>query len=82
MTKVVKSDQTKNGLSQAVVTGVVLAVTTIPAFAAVPEAPDVSDVVTYIGYAVGAVVAVGSAKMLPAAAMWLYSSLVGMVRRG
>lgn len=51
------------------------------AFAA-PAAPDVTDVVTYIGYAVAAITAIGVAKMIPAAAMWLYSSLTGMVKRG
>lgn len=52
------------------------------AFAADPGAPDVTDVVTYIGYAVAAITAIGVAKMIPAAAMWLYSSLTGMVKRG
>lgn len=53
------------------------------AFAAeVPAAPDVANVVTYIGYAVAAITAIGVAKMIPAAAMWLYSSLTGMVKRG
>lgn len=83
MTKVVKSDQTKNGrFSQAVATGVVLAITAVPALADVPQAPDVSDIVTYIGYAVAAITAIGVAKMIPAAAMWLYSSLTSMVKRG
>ena len=45
-------------------------------------APDVTNVVTYIGYAVAAITAIGVAKMIPAAAMWLYSSLTGMVKRG
>lgn len=53
-----------------------------PAMADVPTAPDVSNVVTYIGYAVAAITAIGVAKMIPAAAMWLYSSLTGMVKRG
>ena len=52
------------------------------AFAADPGAPDVTDVVTYIGYAVAAITAIGVAKMIPAVAMWLYSSLTGMVKRG
>ena len=52
------------------------------AFAEVPAAPDVANVVTYIGYAVAAITAIGVAKMIPAAAMWLYSSLTGMVKRG
>lgn len=52
------------------------------AFAEAPAAPDVTDIVTYIGYAVAAIVAIGTAKMIPAAAMWLYSSLTGAVKRG
>lgn len=60
----------------------VVAATPLFALAEVPTAPDVSSVVTYIGYAVAAVVAIGTAKMIPAAAMWLYSSLTGAVKRG
>lgn len=51
-------------------------------FAADLQEPDVSKVTTYIGYAVGAVVAIGSAKLIPAVAMWLYSSLGSMAKRG
>lgn len=52
------------------------------AFAEAPAAPDTSGIVTYIGYAVGAVVAIGAAKMIPSAAIWLYSALGSMIRRG
>lgn len=52
------------------------------AFAAEATPPDVSPVVTYIGYAVAAITAIGVAKMIPAAAMWLYSSLTSMIKRG
>ena len=64
---------------------VVATATAMPlvAFAAeAPAAPDVTNVVTYIGYAVAAITAIGVAKMIPAASMWLYSSLTGMVKRG
>lgn len=54
----------------------------LPAFAFAADAPDVSAITTYIGYATAAVVAIGTAKMIPAAAMWLYSSLTGMIKRG
>ncbi len=66
------------------VTVVGLSTLALNAHAAAPavEKPDVSAVLTYIGYAVGAVVAIGSAKMVPSAAMWLYSSLTSMVKRG
>ena len=80
------ADRPKNGLYQklstALVTTGVLALSATSAFADSPSAPDVTSVVTYIGYAVAAVVAIGGAKMIPAAAMWLYSSLTGMVKRG
>lgn len=58
--------------------------TALPAvsFAADLQQPDVSQIVTYIGYAVGAIVAIGSAKLIPAVAMWLYSNLSGMAKRG
>lgn len=86
MSEIVKVDQPKNGLYQKLSTGVVtiglLALSATSAFADVPEAPDVTPVVTYIGYAVAAIVAIGTAKMIPAAAMWLYSSLTGMIKRG
>lgn len=70
--------------SNILTTAVVAAVATLPvlAQAAVPEAPDVSESVTYIGYAVVAIGAIGAAKMIPAAAMWLWSSLTGMAKRG
>lgn len=60
----------------------VVAVTTVPAVAFAADAPDVTPVVTYIGYAVAAITAIGVAKMIPSAAMWLYSSLTGMIKRG
>lgn len=60
----------------------VVAVTTAPAVAFAADAPDVTPVVTYIGYAVAAITAIGVAKMIPSAAMWLYSSLTGMIKRG
>lgn len=56
--------------------------TALPAIAFANDAPDVSSITTYIGYATAAVVAIGTAKMIPAAAMWLYSSLTGMIKRG
>ena len=59
-----------------------VAVAPVVAFAAEATPPDVSPVVTYIGYAVGAITAIGVAKMIPAAAMWLYSSLTSMIKRG
>lgn len=46
------------------------------------EAPDVSSVVTYLGLSIAALTAIGVAKMIPAAVMWMYSSLVTMVKRG
>lgn len=70
--------------SNPVATAAIAAVALVPtlSFAAVPEAPDLSDSLTYIGYAVVAIAAIGSAKMIPAAAMWLWSSLTGMAKRG
>lgn len=59
-----------------------LALAPVLAFAEVPAAPDVTEALTYIGYAVVAIGAIGSAKMIPAAAMWLWSSLTGMAKRG
>lgn len=62
-----------------------IAVTTmLPAFAMAADlsAPDTSKIVEYIGYATAAIVAIGTAKLIPAAAMWLYSSLTGMIKRG
>lgn len=58
--------------------------TALPAvsFAADLQQPDVSQIVTYIGYAVGAIVAIGSAKLIPAVAMWLYANLSSMAKRG
>lgn len=52
------------------------------AFANGAEAPDVSSVVTYLGLSIAALTAIGVAKMIPAAVMWMYSSLVTMVKRG
>lgn len=56
--------------------------TVLPAVAFAADQPDVSGIVTYIGYATAAIVAIGAAKLIPAAAMWLYSSLGSMVKRG
>lgn len=61
---------------------VIALIAVMPTFALAADAPDVSSIVTYIGYATAAVVAIGVAKMIPAAAMWLYSSLTGMIKRG
>lgn len=58
------------------------AVVALPAVAFANDQPDVSSIVTYIGYATAAIVAIGAAKLIPAAAMWLYSSLGSMVKRG
>lgn len=59
-------------------------VTAMPAvaFANGVEQPDVSQIVTYIGYATVAAVAIGNAKLIPAAAMWLYTKLANMSSRG
>lgn len=65
------------GNKMAVATAVAL-----PAVAFANDQPDVSSIVTYIGYATAAIVAIGAAKLIPAAAMWLYSSLGSMVKRG
>lgn len=62
-----------------------MAVTTavaLPAVAFANDQPDVSNITNYIGYATAAIVAIGTAKLIPAAAMWLYSSLGSMVKRG
>lgn len=72
--------QKRSNLSAAAVGALALA--PVLAFAEVPAAPDVTEVLTYIGYAVVAIGAIGSAKMIPAAAMWLWSSLTGMAKRG
>lgn len=76
--------ETKTPVRSASKKVVVAAVAAMPLFALAeaPAAPDVSAIVTYIGYAVAAIVAIGTAKMIPAAAMWLYSSLTGAVKRG
>ncbi len=74
-----KSGLVTNAKAVAIATGIGLL--SVNANAA-PAEPDVTEVLTYIGYAVAAVAAIGSAKMIPAAAMWLYSSLTGMVKRG
>lgn len=58
------------------------AIAIAPAFAEDLAQPDTSKIVGYIGYATGAVVAIGSAKLIPAAAIWLYSKLASMVIRG
>lgn len=74
-----------NDLKQkAVNTATVATVAMLPAVAFandVPE-PDVSKIVTYIGVtAVTAIVAIGGAKFIPAAAMWLYTSITSMIKR-
>lgn len=60
----------------------VVAASPLVAFADTPAAPDVSSVVSYLGLAVAAIGAIGAAKMIPAAAMWLWSTLTVAVRRG
>lgn len=60
----------------------VVAASPLVAFADTPAAPDVSSVVSYLGLAVAAIGAIGAAKMIPAAAIWLWSTLTGAVRRG
>lgn len=62
-----------------------VAVTTmLPVFAMAADlsAPDTSKIVQYIGYATAAIVAIGTAKLIPSAAIWLYSSLTSMIKRG
>lgn len=62
---------------------VAVGVATLPAVAlANDQAPDVSAVVTYLGLAVVAIGAIGAAKMIPAAAVWLWSTLSNAVKRG
>ena len=71
-------------ISQKVVAGAVVASASLPAFANgdALAAPDMSKIVTYIGTtAVAAIVAIGGAKMIPAAAMWLYTSITNMIKR-
>lgn len=58
------------------------AIAIAPALADEIAQPDTSKVVGYIGYATVAAVAIGSAKLIPSAAMWLYSKLTSMVVRG
>lgn len=70
----------KNRVGQALAVGAVT-LAPVAAFAA-PEAPDVTEAVTYIGLAVVAIGAIGAAKMIPAAATWLWSALTGTVKRG
>ena len=65
-------------------TATIGAVAMLPAVAMANDipAPDTSKIVTYIGTtAVAAVVAIGGAKMIPAAAMWLYTSITNMIKR-
>lgn len=69
----------KNKMGNALALGVAVAAPTV-AFAA--EAPDVSEVVSYLGLAVVAIGAIGAAKMIPSAAIWLWSTLSSAVRRG
>lgn len=69
----------KNRAGQALAVGAV-SLAPVAAFAA--EAPDVTEAVTYIGLAVVAIGAIGAAKMIPAAATWLWSALTSTVKRG
>lgn len=74
-----------NDLKQkAVNTATVATVAMLPAVAFandVPE-PDVSKIVTYIAVtAVAAIVAIGGAKFIPSAAIWLYTSINNMIKR-
>lgn len=62
----------------------VVAVTATPMLAHAEDlaAPDTSKIVTYIATtAVAAIVAIGGAKMIPAAAIWLYTAITGMIKR-
>lgn len=72
-------------ISQKVVAGAVMASASLPAFAngdAALAAPDLTKIVAYISVtAVGAIVAIGGAKMIPAAALWLYTSITNMIKR-
>lgn len=74
-----------NDLKQkAVNTATVATVAMLPAvaFANDVPAPDVTKIVTYISVtAVAAIVAIGGAKFIPAAAMWLYTSITSMIKR-
>ena len=70
----------KNRVGQALAVGAVT-LAPVAAFAA-PEAPDVTEAVAYIGLAVVSIGAIGAAKMIPAAATWLWSALTGTVKRG
>lgn len=70
----------KNRAGQALAVGAV-SLAPVAAFAAA-DAPDVTEAVTYIGLAVVAIGAIGAAKMIPAAATWLWSALTSTVKRG
>lgn len=61
---------------------VALAFMFLPAFAFAAEAPDVSKVVEYLALAVAAIGAIGAAKMIPSAAIWLWTTLSSAVKRG
>lgn len=68
--------------SQAMTALAIVLAMAMPTLAFAADQPDVSAVVTYIGYAVAALIAIGVAKLIPAAVMWLYSSLTTMIKRG
>lgn len=83
--KVIKRYTPKHSKMSKISTMSAVAFTTLlpaVAFANDLAAPDTSKITTYIGYATAAVVAIGTAKLIPAAAMWLYSSLTSMIKRG
>lgn len=71
----------KNRVGRALAVGAVT-LAPVAAFAEAPAAPNVTEAVTYIGLAVVAIGAIGAAKMIPAAATWLWSALTGTVKRG
>lgn len=74
-----------NDLKQkAVNTATVATVAMLPAvaFANDVPAPDVTKIVTYISVtAVAAIAAIGGAKFIPQAAMWLYTAVGNMIKR-
>lgn len=72
----------KKGLSKWQKYGMATVAVTAPAVSFAADAPDVSEVVSYLGLAVAAIGAIGAAKMIPAAATWLWSTLSGAVKRG
>lgn len=77
MNQTLKQKVSSLGNKMAVTTAFVL-----PAVAFANDAPDTSSIITYIGYATAAIVAIGTAKLIPNAAIWLYSALGSAIRRG